>query len=203
VLRGHLHGVAATVSVGALVTLVRAARSPEAKVAAWIYGIAAVLCYLTSFAYNALARSPRTRALMRRADHSMIYVLIAGSATPICLLAMHGWAQWAVMVCLWLGALIGVALCVVPNAKLGPALYVILGWAGAAAAPSLVAQPDRLALLVASGVLYTIGAILFGLRLPRLLPAWFGYHEFWHAIGVAAGALLFVLNFDLIAAAHP
>jgi hemolysin III len=203
VLRGQLHGVAATVSVGALVSLVRAAGSREATIAAWIYGVAAVLCYLTSFLYNALAQSPRSRALLRRADHSMIYVLIAGSATPVCLLAMRGWARWMVLASVWIGAFVGVALCIVPKAKLGPALYIILGWAGAAAVPSLVDQPHRLALLAAAGFLYTAGAILFGMQRPRLRPRWFGYHEFWHAIGVAAGALLFVLNFGLIATAHP
>jgi hemolysin III len=202
-LRGHLHAVAATVSVGALVLLVRSAASVEAKVAAWIYGVAAILCYATSFAYNALARSPRARLILRRADHSMIYVLIAGSATPVSLLSMTGWARWAVIGTVWTGAALGVALCIVPRPKLGPALYIILGWGGVAVAPSLMTQPVRLALLVAAGLVYTTGAVLFGMQRPRLRPQVFGYHEFWHAIGVAAGALVFVLNFSLITSATP
>src|SRR2546426_409982 len=87
-LRGRLHAIAAALSVGALAWLVRSAASIEATVAAWIYGMAAILCYLSSSAYHVMARSDRARALLRRADHSMIYVLIAGTFTPVCLLAM-------------------------------------------------------------------------------------------------------------------
>ena len=89
-LRGQLHAVAAVLSVGALVWLVRVASSTQARFAAWIYGVAAVLCYVSSSSYHVLARSERARAVMRRVDHSMIYVLIAGTFTPVCVLAMSG-----------------------------------------------------------------------------------------------------------------
>jgi hemolysin III len=201
-LRGHLHAIAAALSIGALVWLVRAAESTEARVAAWVYGIAALLCYLTSSTYHVVARSPRARSIMRRADHSMIYVFIAGSFTPVCLLAMSGWVRWPLIAIVWAGALVGVALSLPARPRLprfGIALYLILGWAGLATAPALARHPGRLALVVAAGVLYTVGAILFGKQQPQLRPRWFGYHEFWHAMGVAAGALLFVVNLGLIA----
>jgi hemolysin III len=203
-LRGQLHAVAAVLSIGALVLLVRSATSVEASVAAWVYGLAAVLCYVTSSAYHVLARSERARALWRRADHSMIYVLIAGTFTPVCLLGMAGWWRWILIAVVWLGAALGVALAAAPRPRLPRfriALYLILGWAGMATMPALVVhEPLRAALVVLAGLLYTVGAILFGRQRPALRPAWFGYHEFWHSMGIAAGALLFVVNFGLIAA---
>jgi hemolysin III len=82
-LRGRLHAIATALAVAALAWLVRSAASMEATVAAWVYGLSSVLCYLTSSLYHVVARTERTRALLRRADHSMIYVLIAGSFTPV------------------------------------------------------------------------------------------------------------------------
>jgi hemolysin III len=205
-LRGRLHAIAAALSVGALVWLVRSAASIEASVAAWIYGVAAVLCYLTSSTYHLFAGPDRVRALLRRADHSMIYVLIAGSFTPVCLLAMGGWWRWIIVVMFWLAAFVGVALSVAANPRLprfGVALYLILGWASVTALPALSHHPIRLALVVIAGVLYTGGAILFGRQRPTLRPNWFGYHEFWHSIGITAGALLFVVNLSLIATRTP
>lgn len=189
-------------SIGALVWLVRSAASAQALFAAWVYGIAAILCYASSSSYHVLARTERARAVMRRVDHSMIYVLIAGTFTPVCVLAMSGAWRWFLVGAVWLGALTGVALSMPARPRLprfGIALYLILGWAGIVAAPSLAEHPVRLALIVTAGLLYTIGAILFGAHRPTLRPRWFGYHEFWHGIGVAAGALLFVVNLGLIA----
>jgi hemolysin III len=205
-LRGRMHGVAAALSVGALVWLVRSATSTEATIAAWIYGVAAILCYLTSSIYHVMARSDRARSLMRRADHSMIYVLIAGTCTPICLLAMAGTGRWILIAIFWLGAALGIALAFAPTRPLprfGTALYLILGWASLAVLPSLARHPIRIALVLTAGLLYTVGAILFGSRRPKLRPNVFGYHEFWHCMVVAAGALLFVVNLSLVAAPAP
>jgi hemolysin III len=199
-LRGQLHAIAAALSVGALVWLVRSAHSTEASVAAWVYGVAAVLCYLTSFSYHVLARSPRARALMRRADHSMIYVLIAGTFTPVCLLAMAGWWKWVIVVIAWVGAVLGVVLSVAARCpRFGIALYIILGWFGVIALPALAHRAVHAALFIIAGVLYTLGAFLFGRKRPALRPRWFGYHEFWHGMGVTAGAALFIVNLSLIA----
>jgi hemolysin III len=198
-LRGLLHAGAAVLSVGALVWLVAAADSAEATVAAWVYGIAALLCYGTSSAYHVIARSERARRRMRRADHAMIYVLIAGTFTPICILAMSGWWRWIVMAVVWLGAILGMTLSLKRAPRFAIALYIILGWAGLVALPALLDNGTRAALFVVAGILYTVGAILFGRQRPTLRPRWFGYHEFWHSMGILAGALLFVVNLSLIA----
>lgn len=205
-LRGRLHAVATALAIGALAWLVRSAASVQAVVAAWIYGVSSVLCYLTSSLYHVVARTERARALLRRADHSMIYVLIAGSFTPVCLLAMNGRWRWPLIALVWLGALVGVGLSVPARPRLpqfGIALYLILGWAGVVALPALAHHPLRLALVATAGLLYTVGAILFGRQRPVLHPGWFGYHEFWHGIGIVAGVLIFVVNLGLIASPKP
>lgn len=201
-LRGRIHAVAAALSVGALAWLVRSAATIEATVAAWIYGLAGVACYLTSSLYHVAARTEHTRAILRRADHCMIYVLIAGTFTPPCLLVMDGSWRWTILAVVWLGSLTGITICVAANTRLGRlsvALYLVLGWLGVAVLPALSSHPLQLALVVTAGLLYTVGAILFGRQRPVLRPDWFGYHEFWHTIGVVAGALLFVVNRSLIA----
>lgn len=200
-LRGRLHAVAAVLQVGGLVWLVRSAGTTKATVAAWVYGLAAVLCYLTSSTYHLWPRFDRTREVLRRADHSMIYVLIAGSFTPICLLAMTGWWRWPLIATFWATASAGVALTVAPSTpfpRFGTALYLILGWAAASAFPALARHPGRVALALIAGLLYTVGAVLFGLQRPRLRPNFFGYHEFWHCLVVAAGAMLFAVNLGLV-----
>ncbi len=202
ILRGHLHAIAAVLSVAALVWLVSVAHSTEATVAAWVYGAAAIVCYVTSASYHTVARTARARAFMQRMDHSAIYVMIAGTFTPVGMLAMAGWWRWIVVSAIWLGAVFGVALWVPRRPRLprfGVALYIILGLGGVAAFPALARRPAQLAMVSAAGALYLVGAVLFGRSRPRLHADWFGYHEFWHAMGVTAGALLFVVNFTLIA----
>lgn len=200
-LRGRLHLVAALLSVDGLVWLVTAAGTWQERLAAWVYGLAALLLYATSSGYHVFAKKEHTRRVMRSLDHSMIYVLIAGSFTPICVLAMTGGARWAVLLMMWSVALVGVAIALVALdrfRRLNFALYLVLGWAAVVAVPSLLEQPAKLAMMLVAGLLYTVGAVLFSLNKPRFHPGWFGYHEVWHAIGVSAGTLLFVVNLGLV-----
>ena len=202
-LRGRLHQVAAIASVGGLVWLILDAHSTTALVAAWVYGLAMVALYTTSSSYHVYARSPRARRVMQRLDHSMIYVLIAGSYTPVCLLALHGTYRWFLLGIVWLGAIAGVlmaAFALDRFPKLGWALYLVLGWAAVVAVPALTSRPELLVLALIGGLLYTVGAVLFAMNRPRPVAVWFGYHEFWHALGIAAGAAIFALNLGLIAA---
>lgn len=202
-LRGRLHLLACVASVGGLVWLVRSAATPTAMVAAWIYGVAAVLLYLTSATYHVFTRSLRARVIMQRVDHSMIYVLIAGTFTPVCLLVLTAPWSWLALAGMWTGALCGVLIKTLAFerwGKVGSALYIVLGWAAMITLPALAPHRGLLALVVLGGVLYTVGAILFALGRPALSPRWFGYHEVWHTFGVAAGAVLFAANLGLIRA---
>jgi hemolysin III len=184
--------------------LVSSAPSTEARVAAWVYGIANVLLYSTSGTYHVFAKTLRSRRIMQSLDHAMIYVLIAGSATPVCLLLVDGGLRWATLALMWGGALTGMLLALTALdrfRKVTFGMYLGLGWTGLLMVPALWPHPGWLAMVGVAGVLYTVGAILFGLQRPRLNPAWFGYHEVWHVLGVAAGALLFVVNLGVISGA--
>jgi hemolysin III len=202
-LRGRLHQAATVASLGGLGWLLADAHTSRAVIAACVYGFATTALYCTSSSYHLYARSPRWRRVMQRLDHSMIYVLIAGTYTPVCLLALHGSSRWAMLGLAWGGALAGATLAALAldrYPKLVSGLYLTLGWAGLVAVPALVQRPALLTLAVVGGVLYTVGAALFALRWPRPIAVWFGYHEVWHAFGIAAGAAFFAMNLGLIAA---
>jgi hemolysin III len=189
-------------SLVGLAWLIHDAHGARAVTAAWVYGVAMVLLYLASSSYHLYAGSPRTRQVMQRVDHAMIFVLIAGTYTPVCLLALSGALRWALLAIVWVGAITGIVLKAVALdrfPKFGFALYLVLGWAAIAALPALAARPDLLALAALGGILYTVGAVLFVLRRPKATADWFGYHEVWHVFGVAAGVAFFILNLGLIA----
>jgi hemolysin III len=200
-LRGRLHLIWAVVSLGGLGWLVRSAFSGPARLAAWTYGVSCVLLYGASATYHVFARSERAQRLMQSIDHSMIYVLIAGTFTPVCLLVMTAPLNKLVLIGVWLAAALGAVRALVARHRFrrwGAALYLVMGWAGVVTIPALIDEPSRLALSLAGGVLYTVGAVLFAMRRPRLWPRWFGYHEVWHVFGVIAGAMFFVVNLGFI-----
>jgi hemolysin III len=202
-LRGRLHLLAAVISLAGLAWLVRSAETAAGQVAAWVYGLSCVLLYGTSSSYHVFTRSPRARRVMQRADHSMIYVLIAGTFTPMCLLAMSDPWRWILLGGIWAAAIAGMVLTMAALERFRRwtfALYLVMGWAGVAAVPALLDEPIRLVLVFVAGVLYTVGAVLFSLHRPRLHPGWFGYHELWHLLGVLAGALFFAVNLALVQA---
>jgi hemolysin III len=200
-LRGRLHQMAFVASVVGLVWLVRSATGARALTAAWVYGISSAVAYLASSLYHGVARPGRVKWVLRRCDHCTIFLLIAGTFTPICLLTIRGTWCWVLLTIMWSGALGGIAFKVAAlerYRRVGGALYLILGWMGLLVFPALIHRPLVLGLVVAGGLLYTVGAVLFFLKVPRLSPRWFGYHEVWHVFGVLAGALLFVANLHLV-----
>lgn len=203
ILRGRLHQVAFFASLAGLIWLVESAPTPRARIVAWVYGVASVLLYLTSSSYHVFARSVVARRLMRRADHAMIFVLIAGSFTPIAVLAVPDPWKWPALATVWAASLAGMALkiCAIDRfPKLGAAMYIVVGWGAAVIVPTLWARPMTLTLIAVGGLLYTAGAILFALNRPVLSPRWFGYHEMWHAFGIAAGGVFFAANLGLVRA---
>src|SRR4029079_15683483 len=180
------------------------ADGPRALLAAWVYGLATALLYLVSSSYHVFARGPRVRPVMRRLDHAMSFVLIAGTYTPVCLLALDGWWGVSLLIAVRVGAIIGIVLKVVGlerYRKIRPPRYPALGWLAVLAAPQLIDHLELLPFALAGGLLYTIGAVLFAMKWPAPVAKWFGYHEWWHAYVVAAGACFFAMNAYLIATA--
>ncbi len=201
-LRGRLHQLAFLVSIPAGVVVVATARTTTARLGVAVYAASLVALYATSGAYHGLVTDSRAKRILRRIDHSMIYVLIAGSTTPVALLALDGpWAV-AVVAATWAGALGGVILKVVSrtlSGRFGSALYFIMGWAVVLALPQLVQglSGGQLTLLLTGASLYTVGAVVLLRRRPDPVPAWFGYHELWHCFVVVAGVCHYILVFQL------
>jgi hemolysin III len=175
-----------------------AASHAAAVVAAAIYTASLLIGFGTSAGYHRLARSTRACRVMQRMDHSSIFVLIAGTYTPVCLLALPPTWGIPLLSVVGAGALAGIVVKQfgVNRVKFFEyALYPILGWAAVAAAPALMRSMSaaELALLTAGGLLYTIGIPVLVRARPDPWPRTFGYHEIWHSFTVAAGACHFAL----------
>jgi hemolysin III len=199
-LRGWLHTWAALVSVAAgacLISVAAVTRGRLAALATSVYALTVVLLFCTSACYHRLQWSPRRFALMKRLDHSMIFVFIAGSYTPFALLALPGPVGRTLLAVVWTGALAGVALKMAwPAAprSVGVPLYLGLGWVAVAVLKPLLhgAGLAALVLVLVGGLLYSYGAVVYALRRPDPLPHLFGYHEVFHACTVVAASCHYV-----------
>lgn len=203
--RGRLHGIAFVVSIPAGVVLVLAGQTTAAWIGATVFALSLSALYGTSAAYHLRSWSPRAERIMKHLDHSMIFVLIAGSYTPIALLALRPTWSVAMLSIAWAGAVVGIFLTVTRLDHLhrtGMALYLVLGWLPVAAVLELTRGLSiaELLLLAGGGILYTAGAVMLAARWPRLRPATFGYHEVWHAMVVGGGACHYTLVLLLVRA---
>ena len=194
-LRGRLHEVAFFVSIPAGFVLVLSASGPKEVVAAVIYWIALSSQFGVSAAYHLGMWSEVGRARMRTLDHATIFVLIAGTYTPFCLLVLHGAAAILVLAIVWAGAAIGIAtkLYRVDLHVLSGFLYLGLGWVAVIVFPALVRDlsTTELLLMVAGGLLYSGGALVLAIHRPNPWPHTFGYHEIWHAATIGAALCLY------------
>lgn len=197
-LRGVLHQVAAFVWLAAGVGLFAVASGAEARVAALVYTLGLTTMFGVSALYHRVAWSPRAKQWWRRADHSAIYLAIAGTYTPIALRVLSPAAAAAVLTIVWGGAVVGVTLNlswrILPG-WLQYTLYIGLGWTVVLFMPQLAAQLGLgwIALLLLGGLLYTTGAVLLALGRPNPSPRWFGHHEVWHGFTVAAAGTQLVV----------
>jgi hemolysin III len=191
-LRGVSHEVASVFALVGGVLLLRDAPGPRAALAAGIYGAALTAQFGVSALYHRRRWGDRARLVLRRLDHAAIFLLIAGTYTPIGLL-LPGTQARMLLAVVWAGAAAGVALSIAwPYAPkwLVAALCVALGWAVVPVLPALrlAVGPSGLALLVAGGAAYTVGALVYATRRPDPFPQVFGYHEVFHALVIVAAA---------------
>lgn len=190
----HLAGaVLALATLGVLVGLALRAGSPRLLVAFIVFGLSLVGLYTASALYHSLPLGPLGVARLQRLDHVMIYMLIAGSYTPFCVVALRGGWGWGLLGAVWALAAGGIALKLAWRHApiwLSPLLYVALGWLATAATPAfLAAVPARgLAWVLAGGIVYTLGTLVFALERPRLRPGVFGSHALWHLLVIAGSA---------------
>jgi hemolysin III len=204
-LRGVLHQYAFFVSLGFGALLVSGASDANERASSIVFAAALAAMFGISALYHRLTWQPRARRLMRRLDHTAIYLLIAGTYTPFVLLALSGAWRWTLLPIVWGGALVAIVFKVawIDAPKwLDAAIGVSLGWIGIVGLPALWAHsgPAGVGLLALGGVLYTAGALIYAARRPDPAPAVFGYHELFHLFVIAAAACqyaavaLFVLD---------
>lgn len=197
-LRGALHQAAFTAAlvVGALL-IAYADRNATTRTSASIFAGSVAAMLGASALYHRITWSPRVRPWLRRLDHAGIYLLIAGTYTPVGLLALHGAMQRAVLAIVWSGAAAAVLLKFVwvkAPKWLAAVIGIALGWVGIAALPDLwnTAGVAAVALLAAGGLAYTAGALVYACKWPNPAPRVFGYHELFHAFTIVAVACQYV-----------
>ncbi len=194
-LRGVSHAVAFLIALAAAALIVVLAPGGAATGALAVYGAGLVALFGGSALYHRWPGPPRFKPLLRRIDHSTIFVFIAASYTPIALLLIHGALAWVLLAGAWTGALAGVAFSLgwadAPR-PLAAATYLALGWLAVIALPQLLNDPMALVLLGAGGLLYSVGAIVYARQRPDPWPRTFGFHEVFHALVIAAATLHYV-----------
>ena len=196
-LRGVFHQYAFFVSLASGTLLVVLASTPRALVAAAIYAASVSALFGVSALYHRVAWNGPARRRMRRLDHAMIFLLIAGTYTPVGLLVLQGRLATVVLAVVWGGGVAGIALELAWRGAprwLGGTVYLALGWVAVVAMPQLFTRLGLAGglLILAGGLAYSAGAAVYGLRRPDPAPAVFGYHEIFHLLVIAGVAAHFL-----------
>jgi len=190
-LRGWLHAATAPLALVASIVLVSLAPTSAGRIGGAVFLAASVLLFGTSGVYHRGTWSPRGEAILRRLDHANIYVFIAASYTPLALLLLTGQSRVLLLTVIWTAALGGCAfrlLWLSAPRWLYTVLYIVMGWAALGWMGAFYASGGLavLLLILAGGLCYTLGAVVYGRKRPNPSPTWFGYHEIFHA-GTIAG----------------
>jgi hemolysin III len=190
---GLTHLVGAILAFFGLFVMFFAGRGGIAKnVSVLVYGLGLIGMFSASAAYHLAKVKPAILQVLRKIDHASIFLLIAGTYTPFCLIALTGFWRWGLLAIIWTIALVGIAVKIfyikAPR-WLNVVVYVVMGWLGLLAVPQMIAllPPGALVWLITGGVLYTLGAIIYATRIFDFKPGTFGFHEVWH-IFVLLGA---------------
>ncbi|HLT96863.1 MAG TPA: hemolysin III family protein [Acidimicrobiia bacterium] len=194
-LRGVLHGSAAVVSLIGLVTLLTLS-PPERLPATALFGIALVAMFTISALYHSVPWSHTWKTRMQRLDHSVIFVVVASTFTPLAIAALEGPVLWIGLALVWGIAIVGIVLKFSldqPRTGLSLGLQMAMGWSALLWLPWFWSQLGwgAVALIGLGGACYTVGAVFFALKRPRLLPHIFGYHELFHVLVIAGAAFHF------------
>jgi hemolysin III len=196
-LRGVLHQAAFAVSLVIGPLLIMGAEGARRLTAAAVFASSVAACFGASALYHRVSWRPRPRLWMRRIDHAGVYLLIAGTYTPVCLLALKGTLPLVVLATVWAGVLAAIVLkfmWVAAPRWLAALIGIVLGWASVVLLPQLTARlsPVAVALLGLGGIFYTVGAIIYARRRPDPVPTVFGYHELFHALTIVGVACQYV-----------
>lgn len=196
-LRGWLHAATAPLALVAGIVLVVLSPTTATRIGSGIFAASALILFTVSATMHRGRWSCRVNLFLRRVDHSSIFLLIAGSYTPFTLLLVEGSARTVLLCVAWGGALLGIAFRVLwtdaPRWLYTP-IYIALGWASIFFADDFLHSGATVAvtLLAAGGLIYTLGGVVYGLQRPNPFPAWFGFHEVFHTLTIAAFATHYV-----------
>jgi hemolysin III len=196
-LRGVFHAYAFWAAVVAATVLVALAPTAQARLAAAIYGAGLCALFAASGLYHRWRWSPRWKPLLRRLDHSTIYLFIAASSTPIAMLVLEDTTRVVVLASVWSGAALGIlfALAWIDAPRmLTSATYLACGWVAVIAIPQLLVKVGVAAfvLFLVGGILYSVGATIYAARRPDPWPHTFGFHELFHLLVIAAALTHFI-----------
>jgi hemolysin III len=183
--------------LGTVLLLAWHGSTPTRAAAILIYGASLVGLFLASGTYHSLSASPRAGMALRKVDHTAIYVLIAGTYTPFCLVAFTGFWKWGLLAVIWALALAGiiVKLFIIRTPRWVTAgVYIVMGWLSVAAAGEFLRrlEPATFGWMLAGGLLYTFGAIIYITKKGDFYPGVFGFHEVWHIFVILGAAAHFI-----------
>lgn len=190
-MRGWLHlGMAPVIFIAGLL-LTALAPELSTRLASAVYTLSAVVLFGTSAAYHRGNWAPNTLAVFRRLDHSNIFVFIAGTYTPLAVGLLHGASRWTLLTIIWTVAVLGVLfrmLWLSAPRWLYTVLYVGMGWVALGWLPQLwsAGGPTVVLLVIAGGIIYSLGAAAYATKRPQLSPRWFGFHEIFHTATILA-----------------
>ncbi|SRR5580765_1797695 len=205
-LRGWLHLAMSPLTLAAGIVLIALSPSTAARWSAAVFTVTAVLLFGISAVYHRGHWSPRVAAILKRFDHSNIFLIIAGSYTPFALLLPREQGKTLLLI-VWVGALLGVLFRVfwvgAPRWLYTP-VYVLLGWVAVFYIRPLLhyGGPTVITLICVGGGLYTLGALVYGTKRPNPSPRWFGFHEIFHALTIAAFVTHYIAA-SMVIYAHP
>lgn len=202
-MRGRFHQAAAFMSFGACLMLLDLCSNASQFLATTVYSLSLVGLFACSATYHRIQWQEKARAVMRRLDHAAIFMLIAGTMTPLFLMTLSGASGSRAIALIWIVAIIGIGQAVFwINAPkwLAAVLYVGAGWLGFPylSQMSLVIGSRGVTLVLAGGILYTVGAVIYAFKRPDPWPRVFGYHEIFHLLVAIAAACHFILIKELL-----
>ena len=188
----HLGG-AVTALFGQIALLVEGWQGTARMISVAVYGLSLIAMFSASAAYHMAKVKPKALETLRKLDHAAIFLLIAGTYTPFCLIAFTGFFRWGLLALIWAIALVGILIKVFYVGAprwLNAGMYVLMGWLCIIAAPQMpsVLPVTVLTWLIMGGVVYTLGAVVYATKMLNFAPGKFGFHEVWH-IFVLLGAL--------------
>jgi len=191
---GFTHLGGAIASAGGLIALLLVGwHGIEKLISVIVYGTSLIGLFAASATYHLAKVKPATQQILRKLDHSAIFLLIAGTYTPFCVNAFSGFYRWGLLGIIWSIALIGILVKVFWMGAprwLNALIYVLMGWLAVSAVGQMTAAltPFALAWLLTGGIIYTLGAVVYSTKIFNFVPGKFGFHEVWH-IFVLLGAL--------------